>query len=135
MLALLALVALALAGCGSSAPSASSVRARGADLSIQVNFPSPSTSTYECLPSGASGSVRSCSSSDLSDLAAALSPALEEKAQSCAQQEYVGPQVAYVTGYLRGRRVSTRLTRQNACGASDYASALRLLALPVPSGS
>jgi len=132
LVAIVIVVVLVSGGSSASRPSLSKIRNTGADLSIQVNLPQESTSTYECVPSGAGPGVLPCPSGKLAALAQVLNSANVGAAENCAQKVYVAPEVAEVTGILQGKHISTSLSAQNACAATTYVKFLKLIGQPVP---
>lgn len=102
------------------------IRARGVYLSVQINFPQPKTVQYRCLLSGGAG-VETCARGELQTLQMLLSSANISVDQSCATQIYQGPEVATVSGYIKGQQIYTRISLQNSCLASTYNKLMKFI--------
>jgi hypothetical protein len=121
------LVITVIAGCGSSKPSTVQVKNKGADLVITTNFPRVKTVTYKCLPNGGAG-VKTCSTSSLSKLETLITNNLGGVQSNC-QAVYGGPGNITVTGFLQGKKISTRFTEASSCQVTSYKALSSLVGL------
>ena len=105
--------------CGGDGETGQTAERDAAKLTIRFTHPREHTVRYRCAR---------CDPRRLSALASALRDSARRD-RACTEL-YGGPHRAFVTGTLRGERVSARFSRVDGCAIAAYDSLLRALGRP-----
>jgi hypothetical protein len=109
--------AVTASGCADERSTPGGAEGDGANLKVRFTHPREHVVRYRCS-SEPGAAVRRCDRGKLARLASALKN--QGRRDRACTEIYGGPHRAFVTGTLRGEKVSARFTRVDGCAIADY---------------